>query len=69
MRRFFHMLAWAISRYRYGRNKPHGVRYTRWTAFVIAGTGFHIGMGWTGAWSDPMRWILTYGRHRRAKRT
>lgn len=64
MRRFFHMLGWSIYAYRYGRNKPHGVRYKRWHAFVIAATGFHIGMGWIGAWTDPLTWIVWLGRRR-----
>ena len=58
MRRFFRMTWWAINAYCYGRNKPHGVEYARKTAAIIALQGFHIGMCWTGAWTDPTYWLL-----------
>lgn len=55
---FFRLARWAVSAYRYGRNKPHGQRYTRRSAFFIALQGFHIGMGWIGWYTDPTYWLL-----------
>lgn len=59
---FLRMARWAFGAYRYGRNKPHGVRYSRRTAAIIALQGFHIGMGWIGWRTDPAWWLMRRAR-------
>jgi hypothetical protein len=64
-RRLPHALGWAVCAYRYQRNKPHGVRATRYHAAMLAGMGAHIivtgGRCWELTWLSPSYWLLRKG--------
>lgn len=56
--RFLRMTLWAYRAFMAQRFKKHGKAQTTRVALVQALIGFHIGMGWIGAPTDPTRWLL-----------
>jgi hypothetical protein len=58
MRQLIGMTLWAINAFRAQRWKKHGRPQTTRVALVQALQGFHIGMCWTGAVTDPTYWLL-----------